>query len=490
MSERRPRNTPSPRAGTGRRELPRRPGQPSRPRRVSRREREAHQRRRLYWGLGIAGAIIVVILGFALTNENVIKPRKVLASVNGTDIQRQDYWRYRGVQLLEQVNQYSRIAGLVSSDQAGQYRQAAAQAQADFNNLWGSTDVDNATLQQMIDDQVYLQNVDDLGLSISRDEVDAFILNRFAPQDAPILPETPSATLIPTRAAWATQTAAADPGIQATTAAEAALGSPAATPIGASPESDASPVGDIAASPSMVATPNATEAVSTAEANYALYRDSVFDRAHISAGQYRTWVARPQLARDKVTGALDDQVGQTAEQVLASHILVGTEELARQIRAELDQPGADFAAIASTQSTDTGSATNGGDLGWFTRGEMVAPFEEAAFSLRPGEISQPIQSEFGWHIIYVRDHEQNRPMTDAQIQKAQERVVNDWLAQQKADAKIDSDINPTATAEPSVFEPPVNAPAPAPAAPTAAAPAPTGASMPRQPGSSATPGAG
>lgn len=487
MSERRSRTSRTPRANNARREPPRRPGQPVRQRRVSRREREARQRRRFYVGVGIAGAIVILILGFALTNDNVIKPRTVLASVNGTDIQRRDYWRYRGVQLLEQVNQYSRIAGLVSSDQAGQYRQAAAQSQADFNGLWGSTDVDDATLEQMIDDQVFVQRLGELGLSITDEELDSYILNRFGPQDAPpILPETPSPTLIPTRAAWATETAEADPSNQPTQAAVA--GTPEASPEQATPvaglttpEGASSPVPDAAGSPAVTPTPNPSEAVSTAEANYTLFRDSVFDRAHISGEQYRTWVARPQLARDRVTAALNDQVGQMAEQVLASHILVGTEELAQQIRAQLEQSGADFGQIAMSQSTDSASAANGGDLGWFTRGEMVGPFEEAAFSLQPGEISQPVQSEFGWHIIYVRDHAQDRPMTDAQIQKAQQQAVDDWLAEQKTTMNIDADITATATAAPDVFEPPVNAPPVEQTAPTPPPAAPTTAPLPVPP---------
>ena len=75
-------------------------------RRVSRREREALQRRRLYWGLGIAGALVIVVLSVSALNEYWFKPRHVLASVNGVDIQRQDYWKYRAVELADQANQY------------------------------------------------------------------------------------------------------------------------------------------------------------------------------------------------------------------------------------------------------------------------------------------------------------------------------------------------------------------------------------------------
>jgi parvulin-like peptidyl-prolyl isomerase len=67
--------------------------------------------------------------------------------------------------------------------------------------------------------------------------------------------------------------------------------------------------------------------------------------------------------------------------------------------------GADFATLASTESDDTGSAQNGGDLGWFDRGDMVPAFEEAALRLKPGETSGIVRSPFGYHIIKLEDHE-------------------------------------------------------------------------------------
>jgi parvulin-like peptidyl-prolyl isomerase len=487
VTERRPRPTTSPRGRNTRTTVPRRTGAPVRPRRVSRREREARQRRRFFFAMGIAGALIVLILGVTLINENIIKPRTVIASVNETEITRRDYWRYRGVQLLEQINQYSRLAGMLSSDQAAQYRQAAAQAQAEFNELWGSTEVDDATLQQMIDDRIFVANIDELGLSIADDELDRFILNRFAPTDAPLIEATPSPTLIPERARWATETAAANPPEAAEATPEAGSASsfdPLPAPPFSADQRASTPVApESPATPAEAGTPNPMEALSTAEANYEIYDNSVLDRARMSPEQYREWVAAPQLAREKVNNAFAEEVGQSGEQVLASHILVETEDLANQIRATLDQPGADFAAIAAEQSTDTGSAANGGDLGWFTRGEMVEPFEEVAFNLQPGEIGQLVQTEFGWHIIYVRDREEDRAMTDEQTQRQVDRLVNEWLEEQKEEADIDADIDPTPTPVSTVFEPPVNAPTP-PAEPTTAPlnPAPTSAPLPSQPG--------
>ena len=84
----------------------------------------------------------------------------------------------------------------------------------------------------------------------------------------------------------------------------------------------------------------------------------------------------------------------------AVHILVATEDEAKAIKTELDG-GADFAEIAKTKSTDTGSGANGGDLGWFGVGAMVKPFEDAVIAAKVGEVTAPVQSDFGWHLIKV-----------------------------------------------------------------------------------------
>ncbi len=170
------------------------------------------------------------------------------------------------------------------------------------------------------------------------------------------------------------------------------------------------------------------------------------------------------MARQKVTDALQAQIGQRAEQVRAAHILVGTEDLARSIKEQLNQPGANFEQIARDQSTDTATAPNGGDLGWFTRNAMVDPFADVAFSLSPGTISDPVQTSFGWHIIKVYERQADRPLTDEQIQRLKDDAVQDWLNARKAESDIDSDIAPNPTPAPEEFQPPPGAPA-APTAP-------------------------
>lgn len=101
------------------------------------------------------------------------------------------------------------------------------------------------------------------------------------------------------------------------------------------------------------------------------------------------------------------------EEVRASHILVESEDEAKQVRKELED-GGNFPEIAEKYSKDRGGQ-NGGDLGYFTRGQMVKPFEDAAFSLEKGVLSQPVQSDFGWHIIKVEDKRDREPPAFEQV---------------------------------------------------------------------------
>jgi len=136
----------------------------------------------------------------------------------------------------------------------------------------------------------------------------------------------------------------------------------------------------------------------------------------------------------------------TPEQVRASHILVETEEEAQEILDELKQ-GADFATLAQERSTDTGSAVSGGDLNFFPRGKMVAPFEEAAFSMEIGEVTlEPVRTDHGYHIIKKTDHQQEKvqpldEVRDEILYKLEDQeltsLLQGWFAElrEKADIK-------------------------------------------------------
>uniref|UniRef100_UPI00052FE084 peptidylprolyl isomerase n=1 Tax=Planococcus sp. CAU13 TaxID=1541197 RepID=UPI00052FE084 len=112
----------------------------------------------------------------------------------------------------------------------------------------------------------------------------------------------------------------------------------------------------------------------------------------------------------------------------ARHILVEDEETAATVKAELDA-GGDFAELAQEYSSD-GSAAEGGDLGWFGVGAMVPEFEEAAYALELEEISEPVSSQFGFHIIQVLE---KREVEGAEPLEGQEDALRSEIAMQKAD---------------------------------------------------------
>jgi peptidyl-prolyl cis-trans isomerase C len=143
-----------------------------------------------------------------------------------------------------------------------------------------------------------------------------------------------------------------------------------------------------------------------------------------------------KTVRDAVTDVeakkfYDDQVKaiKPQEEVSARHILVEKKELADEIAGKL-KAGGDFAALAKEHSKDPGSKENGGDLGFFGKGMMVPPFEEAAFKLAKGETSAPVQSQFGFHIIRVDD---KRTKQAPPFEAIKERLIS-TLVNQKAQA--------------------------------------------------------
>ena len=99
--------------------------------------------------------------------------------------------------------------------------------------------------------------------------------------------------------------------------------------------------------------------------------------------------------------------------------------------------GEDFAAVAAEVSEDSGTKSLGGDLGWVARGQFVPEFEQAAFALPVNQVSAPVTSTFGVHLIQVLAHEQNRQLDSSALQVKQNQALADWLQNQRFSAKIE-----------------------------------------------------
>lgn len=129
--------------------------------------------------------------------------------------------------------------------------------------------------------------------------------------------------------------------------------------------------------------------------------------------------------------------------ITARHILVADEATASEVKKKLED-GADFAELAKEYSTDTVSAEKGGDLGSFGKGQMVAEFENAAFALEVGQISDPVQTENGWHIIEVTKKEEKQPYEDMKedieyelkISKLDQETMENAMQEEIKDADV------------------------------------------------------
>jgi len=168
---------------------------------------------------------------------------------------------------------------------------------------------------------------------------------------------------------------------------------------------------------------------------------------------YKYYVLSQVVDKTKVT---DDEIRAyydanrdkylNGETVSASHILVDTEDEAKAIKAKLDA-GADFAELAKSDSKCP-SASRGGDLGTFGRGTMVKEFEDAAFALKVGEISQPVHTQFGWHLIKVTAHNEagQKPLDEVKddirntlLSQKQEKAFEDLVQKLRADGTVSVD---------------------------------------------------
>ena len=135
---------------------------------------------------------------------------------------------------------------------------------------------------------------------------------------------------------------------------------------------------------------------------------------------------------------------QSSQELNARHILVEDEALAKELVEKL-KAGEDFATLAKENSTDPGSGEKGGDLGWFSTGTMVPAFNDAAYALKIDEISEPVQSDFGYHIIQVLDKREIKDYGSLEDKKEEIREAiaatkGDWntkMAELIKEAKVD-----------------------------------------------------
>jgi peptidyl-prolyl cis-trans isomerase C len=137
---------------------------------------------------------------------------------------------------------------------------------------------------------------------------------------------------------------------------------------------------------------------------------------------------------------MKDDEGFAQEEVHARHILVGSEDEAKALITEL-AGGADFAALAGEHSVDPSARSNGGDLGFFRRGQMVPEFAEAAFALEPGQrTEEPVRTQFGWHVIEVLERRMGAPSFEETEPRLRQEVAREIVLALVADLREGAEI--------------------------------------------------
>lgn len=398
---------------------------------IARLERERRQVN-LIRGIALAGILIVAgLLAYGYLNLNVFQLREPIAEVNGVKIttgEWQERVKFQRIQMLNVYNQYNFYQQNFGIDYSQQIQQIAATLQT-------PDIVGQQALDQLIDEVLIRQEAERLGITVSAEEVEKSIQENFS-----FFPDgTPTPTVTPTGVSFPTLTSqqltlypsTATPEEVTSTPDGTATLDPSASPTPTSTPALATPT-PVPQDATATATPYTLEGYET-EYEGMLENYGTYD---ISEKTVRS-VYEAQLLRDKVKAEVTKGSPRTEEQVWVRHILVETEAEAKSIYNFLEQ-GSDFATFAKSSSKDTGSGANGGDLGWFGRGAMVAEFEEVAFSLEVGEISEPVQTQFGYHIIQALGH-QEVPLDDSQYQQKQEADFSEWLAAKREEAEITTD---------------------------------------------------
>lgn len=158
-------------------------------------------------------------------------------------------------------------------------------------------------------------------------------------------------------------------------------------------------------------------------------------KAILTQASLQSYLKTNPITEEEIKKEYDSKVGgANGTEYKASHILVKTEDEAKKLIAELDK-GAKFAALANKHSLDAKESQNGGDLGWFSPGQMVAPFSEAVAKLEKGKYTKaPVQTQFGWHVILSED---SRKQTAPPLEAVKEQLMP-MLQRQKIQEMIES----------------------------------------------------
>jgi peptidyl-prolyl cis-trans isomerase D len=392
---------------------------------VARLERERQQTRLILYLFGGLLAAVVLLLIYGYVDVKYLQANKPVATVNDVEISAREFEsrvRIQRTQLLGNHQQYSQFQ---------QFMDVSQQLQEIEYYLGTPGLIGQGVLNQMINEEVVRQEAAKMGITVSAEELEEAIQNDFGYYPNGTLTPTITPTLLPTTVATETPLSTATLVAELTSTPSVDAAGTQLPTITLEPTLTATatsvPTFIPTSGPTSTATPTSTPYTLEGYKNQYATTVAGFSKFDMTEEGYREFI-EIRLLQEKIKEAVVEDVSGTQPEVHARHILVGDEALAISIIDRLNA-GEDFAELAKEYSTDTGSAVNGGDLGWFGPGDMVPEFETAAFALEnPNDFTQTaVQSEFGYHIIQLLE-KRERPMTAEEASAARDTKYNEWLA--------------------------------------------------------------
>ena len=417
---------------------------------LARKQREARQTKAILIATISIGVIIVGLVAYGLIDQLISRPRTPITSVGDTVIRVSEFEsqvQYTRVSMLNEAYQY-----YLYYQQFGEFGQSFLEtAQSIASQLSQPVTLGTEVLDNMIDNILIREAADEMGITTSDEEINELMQSAFGfypngtatpTQTAtiistPTLSETQYALVTPTFTPTATDQPTETPEVSPTpiedvdedsinenSEDETTIEEPTSSGETAEDEAGINPTITTTPTITLTPTPYTTQVFGQ---NLKDFND-LYSTYNFSVEDLRKMI-EVQVLRDKLIEEITADLEPVKEEVWARHILVETEEEAQDILAQLED-GGDFHELTAEYSIDESNASEGGDLGWFDNETMVSEFSEAAFSLDIGEISEPVETSFGFHIIQVLGKRESQVLTD-ELQEKKLELFSTWLSERR-----------------------------------------------------------
>ncbi|MCD4802583.1 MAG: peptidylprolyl isomerase [Anaerolineales bacterium] len=397
---------------------------------VAQKEKEDLQKRTIIISTIVVLVAVFSLVAYGVLDKYVLKPKTPIVQLDSRNVNVVEFEQRVRYQRFQIINQTYQLIEFVQSlggtpDIFAYFEQQIILATTQLSQ---PLLIGEEVIQTISDDLIILAEAEKMGIEVDEAQIDQEIRSVFGyfpegtPTPIPINEPLPTSTMTSLQMTLVPPTDSPEEDQE-----ENQSTLPTNTPqIEEAPEGEPDPT----ATPLLIPTEYTLDLY---EVNYQNYMD-VLTNEEIKEQTFRDMVGM-YLVRKELMNILSADITQTQEQIWVRHILVEDELTALEVTDKLAD-GQDFVVLAAEYSSDETNKDNGGDLGWFALGMMVQPFEEAAFALEVGEISDPVQTDFGWHILQALGKEQ-MPIDEAALENLRNQAFSEWMIEKRLEYEVE-----------------------------------------------------